>query len=236
MPNDTMIVEPRGMIQMAKLLEQCAVRHSRLCPRQVLGVRMGLLAGKVFGLDVPNSGDDLLALVETDGCFADGVSVATGNTVGNRLLRVLDFGKVAATFIDMKNDKAFRIAPRSGIRAAAQKLEPDAESRWHAQLKAYQIMPDADLLVVQLVQLNIPLEKLLSKPAYRVNCEACGEEIINEREVTLEGKILCRTCAGQSYYRLVAQDMNQLLWQVGGEVTSTIQPKTKFRHQRRTER
>jgi len=236
MPNDTMIVKPRGLIQMAKLLEQCAVRHSRLCPRQVLGVRMGLLAGKVFGLDVPNSGDDLLALVETDGCFADGVSVATGNTVGNRLLRVLDFGKVAATFIDMKNDKAFRIAPRSGIRAAAQKLEPDAESRWHAQLKAYQIMPDADLLAVQLVQLSIPLEKLLSKPAYRVNCEACGEEIINEREVTLEGKILCRTCAGQSYYRLVAQDMNQLLWQVGGEVTSTIQPKTKFRHQRRTER
>ena len=94
MPNDSMIVEPPRIIRMAQLLEQCAVRHSRLCPRQVLGVRMGLLAGKVLGLDVPNAGNNLLTLVETDGCAADGVSAATGCTVGNRRLRVLDFGKV----------------------------------------------------------------------------------------------------------------------------------------------
>jgi formylmethanofuran dehydrogenase subunit E len=173
---------------------------------------MGLLAGKVCGLDVPNAGSDLLTLVETDGCAADGVSVATGCTVGNRRLRVLDFGKVAATFVDMRCDKAFRIAPRSDIRAAAQRLVPDAESRWHAQLKAYQVMPDTDLLSVQFVKLSISLEKLLSKPAYRVNCETCGEEIINERQITLEGKILCRACAGQSYYRLVAQGGDQFIW------------------------
>ncbi len=197
-----MIVGSHGMVPMAQLLEQSAARHSHLCPRQVLGIRMGLLAGRVLGLDVPNAERRFVTLMETDGCAADGVSVATGCTVGNRRLRVLDFGKVAATFVDTKCAEAIRIVPRNCIRAEAQREVPDAESRWHAQLQAYQIMPDADLLAVQLVKLSISLEKLLSKPGHRVNCEACGEEIINEREVVLEGTLLCRACAGQSYYRL----------------------------------
>jgi len=195
-----------GMLSMAELLDQSAARYSHLCPRQVLGVRMGLLAGRVFGLDMPNKDKRFLTLVETDGCAAGAVSVATGCTVGNRRLRVLDFGKVAATFVDMRCDKAIRIAPKRGIRVAAQKQAPDAKSRWHAQLEAYQVMSDADLLEVQQVELNIPLEKLLSKPGCRVICEVCSEEIINEREVVLEGTILCRGCAGQRYYRLTEQD------------------------------
>lgn len=201
-----LIVKPARMISMTQLLEQVAARHRHLCPRQVLGVRMGLLAGRVLDQDMPNEDKRLLTLVEIDGCAADGVSAATGCTVGNRRLRVLDFGKVAATFVDMRCDKAIRIAPKRGIRAAAQKQAPDAKSRWHAQLEAYQVMSDADLLEVQQVELNIPLEKLLSKPGWRVICEVCGEEIINEREVVLEGTILCRGCAGQRYYRLTEQD------------------------------
>lgn len=197
-----LIMKSTGMISMAQLLEQSTARHSHLCPRQVLGVRMGLLAGQVLGLDLPNENNLLLTLVETDGCAADAVSVATGCTVGNRRLRVLDFGRVAATFVDVQCDKAIRITPRRGIRMAAQKQAPDAKSSWHAQLEAYQVMSDTDLLEVQQVELSIPLEKLLSKPGCKVICTACGEEIINEREVVLEEVILCRGCAGQSYYRL----------------------------------
>lgn len=183
-----------------QLLEQSAARHAHLCPRQVLGVRMGLFAGRVLGLEVPNADKRLLALMETDGCAADGVSIATGCTVGNRRLRVLDYGKVAATFVDMKNDMAIRVVPRKDVRELAQRRVPDAKSRWHAQLKAYQVMSDADLLAVREVRLSISLEQLLSKPGYRVNCEVCGEEIINEREVLWEGTVLCLACAGQSYY------------------------------------
>ena len=204
--SEGLIVQSAEMISLAQLLEQSAARHSHLCPRQVLGVRMGLLAGRVLGLEMPNADKRLLILVETDGCAADAVSVATGCTVGNRRLRVLDFGKVAATFVDMRCDKAVRIAPKREIRAIAKRQAPDAKSRWHAQLEAYQVMSDADLLEVQQVELSIPLEKLLSKPGCRVNCEFCGEEIINEREVLLEGTILCRGCAGQSYYRLTEED------------------------------
>jgi formylmethanofuran dehydrogenase subunit E len=206
-----MIVESLEMTQMEQLLERTAAWHSHLCPRQVLGVRMGLLAGRVLGLDIPNTDKRLLTVAETDGCAADGLSVATGCTVGNRRLRVLDYGKVAATFVDMGLDTAIRIAPRNGIREAALRHSPQAESRWNAQLNAYQAMPDLNLLTVQQVKLSISLEKLLSKPGYRINCEACGEEIINEREVTLGGTVLCRSCAGQSYYQLAEEDRTQSL-------------------------
>ncbi len=206
-----MIVESLEMTQMEQLLERTAAWHSHLCPRQVLGVRMGLLAGRVLGLDVPNVERRLLTVAETDGCASDGLSVATGCTVGNRRLRVLDYGKVAATFVDIDLDTAIRIAPRNGIREAALRHSPQAESRWNAQLNAYQAMPDLNLLTVQQVKLSISLEKLLSKPGYRINCEACGEEIINEREVTLGGTVLCRSCAGQSYYQLAEEDRTQSL-------------------------
>jgi formylmethanofuran dehydrogenase subunit E len=206
-----MIVKSLEMTQMEQLLERSAAWHRHLCPRQVLGVRMGLLAGRVLGLDIPHADRRLLTLAETDGCAADGLSVATGCTVGNRRLRVLDFGKVAATFVDMRCEKSYRIAPRKGIRSTAQRLVPDAKSRWHAQLKAYQTIPELDLLTVQQVELSISLEKLLSKPGYRINCESCGEEIINEREVNLGETVLCRACAGQSYYQLAEQDRAQAL-------------------------
>lgn len=182
------------------LLNQSAALHRHLCPRQVLGVRMGLCGPARLGLDVQRDDKRLLTLVETDGCAADGVSVATGCTVGHRTLRVMDFGKVAATFVDVCTGEAVRVAPRPGVRETARQLVPGAESRWHAQLEGYQIMPDDELLVVQPVTLTLSLEKLLSKPGYRVACEACGEEIINEREVLQQGRVLCRACAGQSYY------------------------------------
>jgi len=135
-----------GMASLAQLLEQSASRHANLCPRQVLGVRMGLLASQVLGLNLPNSGKRLISLIETDGCAADGVMAATGCTVGNRRLRIIDFGKVAATIVDTSCDQAIRIIPRHDIREAAQRLVPDAKSRWHAQLMAYQLMSNTDLL------------------------------------------------------------------------------------------
>ena len=137
-------------------------------PRQALGVRMGLLAGRILGLDVPSASKHLITLMETDGCAAAGISIATGCTVGNRRLRVVDFGKVAATFVDKASNNAVRIVPRSGICEVAQTQNPEAHSRWHAQLEAYQVMDDAELLEVQQVELSISLEKLLSKPGCRV--------------------------------------------------------------------
>ena len=190
------------MLTLTDLLSASAEKHHHLCPRQVLGVRMGLLAGRRLGLSLPQSDKRLVTLVETDGCVVSGLSVATGCWVGRRTLRVIDFGKVAATFIDTHTEQAVRIAPQATSRQSAKEYAPADVSRWESYLIGYQLVPDEKLFEVQVVRLRFSLAKLLSKEGYRVNCEACGEEIFNQREVQHEGSILCRACAGEAYYHL----------------------------------
>lgn len=189
------------MTQLRELLLQSAALHRGLCPRQVLGVRMGLLAGRRLGLEVPRGDKRFLVFVETDGCAADGVSVATGCTVGRRTLRVLDFGKVAATFLDTQTGRAVRIHPHLAARERAVALLPQAGSRWHAQREGYQLLADDELLVAEPVRVELDVEALISRAGVRVTCALCGEEVINQREVQRNGAILCRGCAGDAYYR-----------------------------------
>jgi formylmethanofuran dehydrogenase subunit E len=186
---------------LSELLDESAARHQHLCPRQVLGARMGLLAARLLGNDLPSAAKRLLVITETDGCFADGISVATDCTVGARTLRVIDHGKVAAVFVDTKTDRAVRLIPSQTSRTLAGEYAPLARSPWHAQLEAYQIMPDAELFDLQPVELTLSLEKLLSKPGRKASCDQCGEEIINEREVKDGDRTLCRACAGDGYWR-----------------------------------
>jgi len=182
------------------LLENSARHHKRLCPRQVLGVRLGLAGAVALGLEAPRSDKRLLVVAETDGCFVDGVEAATGCSVGHRTLRIEDYGKVAATFVDTVTGRAVRLAPRTDVRERAAAFCPDEPRPYEAQLRAYQVMPDPELLTVQEVRLAADVEKIVSKARVRVACEACGEEIINEREVIADGRTLCRACAGASYY------------------------------------
>lgn len=190
-----------------ELLRDSATRHRRLCPRQVLGARVGMLAASLLTLDLPQPDKRLLAFVETDGCFVDGVSAATGCYVGRRTLRVEDFGKTAATFFDTRAERAVRIAPRLDVRELAREYAPEARNRWEAQLFGYQTMPDEDLLDFKWVTMRINIPALIGQAGARVNCDSCGEEILNQREVLWESKILCRACAGQAYYVEVERNL-----------------------------
>jgi len=193
------------MTSLDEFLSQSAALHKHLCPRQVLGVRMGMLAGERLGHSLPQTNKRLLIFVETDGCFADGVAVATGCWIGHRTLRVLDFGKVAATFVDTRSDAALRVHPHPQARERARDFAPDARNRWEGYLIGYQRMSLEELLISQPVTLNQPIERLLSKPSARALCQACGEEVINEREMVHEGTVLCRPCAGERYYEVKAE-------------------------------
>jgi formylmethanofuran dehydrogenase subunit E len=189
-----------------EILFESSAHHKHLCPRQVLGVRMGLYADQLLSLRLPCLDKHLLVIAETDGCFVDGVSAATGCTVGHRTLRVEDYGKVAATFVDTKSGQAVRVAPRLDIRERACTFVPEEPRHYFAQLQAYQAMPDEEMLTVQKVVLNTPVEQIMSRPGVRVNCDMCGEEIMNERESRQNGLVLCHTCAHGGYYRM-PQDM-----------------------------
>jgi len=188
------------MRPLGELLQDSAARHSHLCPRQVLGVRMGVAGLAALNLAAPIGKPTGLVIVETDGCFVDGIEVATGATVGHRTLRVADSGKIAATFVDVQSGRAIRLAPRAGIRTQAFAYAPSTDERYQAQLEGYQVMPQEELFLLREVLLDPPLGLLLSRPDARVACSSCGEEIINERELVREGQILCRTCAGLGYY------------------------------------
>ncbi len=189
------------MKDLETLFEISSRSHNHLCPRQILGVRMGLAGPAALGLEPPCKDKRLLVIVETDGCFADGVSAATGCTVGHRTLRVEDYGIAAATFIDAQTGRTIRVAPIVDIRERAYAYAPNEPRHYFAQMQAYQIMPDAEMFTFKDVQLITSVEAIVSRPGIRVNCDICGEEIMNEREVHREGLTLCRVCAGNAYYR-----------------------------------
>lgn len=187
-------------IDLQACLDRSAMLHGHLCPRQVLGARMGLYAGELLGIELPQRDKRLFAFIETDGCFADGVATATGCWLGRRTLRLIDYGKVAATFADAKTGQAIRMTPTPMARDRASTYVPDAPNRWHAQLAGYQVMPVTALLQARPVSLTVSLTALISRPGVRINCTSCGEEILNEREILLAGRVLCRGCAGARYY------------------------------------
>ena len=188
------------MPSIAELLQRSAARHDHLCPRQVLGVRMGLSGLGALGLEPPVDRSVAMVIVETDGCFVDGIEVSTGVAVGHRSLRIVDLGKIAATFVRIDTGQALRLAPRGGIHALASTYAPEATERYAAQLQGYAVMPADELFTFQSIVLDPSLATLLSRPEARAVCSRCGEEIINEREVMRDNQVLCKTCAGGGYY------------------------------------
>jgi formylmethanofuran dehydrogenase subunit E len=191
------------MNSLSDYLNASQSRHSHLCPRQILGVRVALAGLKLLNIDLfLHSRKKLLVIAETDGCFVDGIEVTAQVSVGHRTLKIEDYGKIAATFIDIKTTQAVRIHPVVNIRELALNYFPLEKRPYFTQLKAYQIIPDCELLNIECVTLNQDLHLIIGSPSQRTRCEKCGEEIINGREVTEEGTTLCKACAGRAYYQL----------------------------------
>jgi len=163
---------------------------------------MGMAGTSLLGLEAPRSDKRLLVIVETDGCFVSGIEVSTGAAVSHRTLIVEDYGKIAATFVDTQSGQAIRLAPRLDVRRRALDYAPQESRHYFAQLHGYQVMPDDELFSFQAVALITPAKEIVSRAGVRVNCDLCGEEIINERQVVTSYGVFCRACAGESYYEL----------------------------------
>ncbi len=162
---------------------------------------MGLAGMRAVGFEMPPAKKRLLIFAETDGCFVDGLSAATGCTVGHRTLRVEDYGKMAAVFVNTLTEQALRVAPAPDIRQRAYTYAPGEPRHYFAQLQAYQIMPDGEMFCMQSVELTSSIASIVSRPGVRTHCDICHEEIINEREVKDGQQTLCRACAQGAYYQ-----------------------------------
>jgi len=195
------------MKSLAAYLRDAEQAHGHLCAGQVLGVRMAMLGLLKLGLEDPqNNKEDrkrLVTFVEIDRCATDAVSVVTGCRLGKRALKFRDFGKMAATFVDLKTGRAIRISAKESSKALARQLHPELESKNQQQMLAYREMADDDLFMTQWVKIELPPEEFPGYKSERIVCDSCGEGVNFRREVRRDGKTLCRSCAGEGYYEVL---------------------------------
>ncbi len=181
-----------------ELVEEAVAFHGHLCPGQVLGVRMAVAGCREVGIPLPRqAGKGLVVFVEIDRCATDAIQALTGVSLGKRTLKHLDYGKMAATFVNVAGGVAVRVSARDGARALAASYAPGHSDARQAQIQAYQVMPEAALLGIEPVVVN---PGWLNRRRVRVLCEECGEGINYQRELTTGGRILCRPCGGEGYY------------------------------------
>jgi formylmethanofuran dehydrogenase subunit E len=184
------------------LLAEAASFHGHMCPGQVLGVRMTLAGCRAVGVDDPRAArKSFVVIAEIDRCATDAIEALTSVSLGKRTLKYVDFGKMAATFVNRATGASARVAAREDARLRAMRLAPAERDPRQAQMLAYRVMTESDLLTVTPVTVN---PELLERRRVRVECQACGEGVNYEREVQRDGLVVCRGCAGDAYYRIDA--------------------------------
>jgi|SRR3954469_1587242 formylmethanofuran dehydrogenase subunit E len=178
--------------------------HGHLCAGQVLGVRMAMLGLQKLGIEDPQGADRkrLVTFVEIDRCATDAVAVVTGCRLGKRALKFRDWGKMAATFVDVNSGRAIRIAAKESSKALARETHPELNTKNQQQMLAYREIAEDDLFTTQWVKVELPPEEFPGYRSERIVCDVCDEGINFRREVNRDGKVLCRSCAGESYYEL----------------------------------
>ena len=191
-------------------LREAEQAHGHLCAGQVLGVRLAMLGLAKLGIEDPRGKNRkrLVTFVEIDRCATDAIAVVTGCRLGKRALKFRDWGKMAATFVDLgikdvSTGKAIRIAAKESSKELARSMHPEIESKNQQQMLAYREMPEDELFTKQWVKVELPAEEFPGYKGERIVCAECGEGINFRREVMRDGRVLCRACAGEQYYEVL---------------------------------
>lgn len=207
----------RCMQTFEALLSEAEVAHGHLCAGQILGVRMAMLGCERLGIEDPKGVDRkrLVTFIEIDRCATDAIGVVTGCRLGKRALKLRDWGKMAATFVDLSAPiasagdvatyKAVRIAALESSKQRARELYPNIENKNQQQMLAYRELPDAELFSEQWVAVPLHAREMPGYKSARIACAVCGEGINYDRQIESDGRILCQGCADVKgrYYRLV---------------------------------
>ena len=188
------------------LLEYSTKIHGHICAGQVIGVRMSMIGLRKIDIDDPKGTQrkSLYVLVEIDRCATDAIQSVTGCTLGKRAMKWLDYGIMAATFVNLTTGKAVRITCREESRELAKKYSPDIEGKYKQQLEAYRVMPEEELFKIEQVKIKIPECDMPGRPMKRVQCDGCGDWVQDCREVEVDGKTLCQSCAHGRYYSVIS--------------------------------
>jgi len=194
------------------LLKNSSAVHGHLCPGQVVGVRMAMLGCRLIGLDEPTRIDQikkLIVFVEMDRCTGDAVAYVTGVKLGRRSLKFMDYGIMAATFLNLETNEAFRVISTEDARDLAAVYAPEIPEKYPQQIEAYKRMPDSVLFRVQKVQVDLSEYDLPGPTRKKCSCSRCGQIIRDNREVIRNGLMLCKPCAHGAYFSEAAE----ITWQ-----------------------
>jgi len=198
-------MEYNQMESFEKLLEVSTAIHGHICAGQVIGVRMAMCGLERIGIDDPKGKDrkKTYVLVEIDRCATDAIQSVTGCSLGKRSMRWIDHGVMAATFVNLETGKAVRVTAREESRELSKQYCPENLDKYKRQLEAYRIMPVDELFSFEDVEVDLNECDMPGRPVRRVQCEQCGDWVQDCREVNHNGKIMCRGCAGNRYYKVL---------------------------------
>lgn len=185
------------------LLAGSVEQHGHLCPGQVVGVRMAMLGCRLIQLNNPSGHDQikkLIVYVEMDRCTADAVMYVTGVKLGRRSLKFMDYGIMAATFVNLESQKAIRVLSTEEARELAPVFAPEVIGKYAQQTEAYKRMPDNVLFRIWEVQVRLNEFDMPGPTRYKTTCSLCGQVIRDHREIMENGKILCKPCTDASYF------------------------------------
>ena len=193
-------------------LKKAKKLHGGVCAGVVMGIMMSLAAMRELGMDPAEQNKDLIVHVEIDRCMTDGVQAVTGCTLGHRNLKYNDYGKFVATFVNMTTRKAIRVSARDdtcescfGFWSWAENLFkgngeykplPTPEDMEEG-VEIVSWMPEEELLVLEEVPFKIPENDIPGFPKHITECEICGEHVMDSKELLLDNKIICGSCASK---------------------------------------
>jgi formylmethanofuran dehydrogenase subunit E len=167
-----------------------------------------MLGCQRLDIDEPRGKDRkrLVTFVEIDRCATDAIGVVTGCRLGKRALKFRDWGKMAATFIDLPSGRALRIAAKESSKARARELYPEIENKNQQQMRAYREMLDEELFSQQWVEVPLDANEFPGYKGERITCSECGEGINYDRFIRRGEQILCQACADPEsrYYRPIS--------------------------------
>lgn len=179
------------------LLQKAEAVHGHMCAGQILGVRMSILGLGELGINDPLGADRkrLVTFVEIDRCATDAIGMVTGCRLGKRTLKFRDWGKMAATFVDLSRGEGVRVVALENSRDLASQLHPEIESKKQQQMLAYREFSDDRLFRIQKVKVDVDPAELPGYKADRIICDRCGEGINFGRFEEVAGQHLCLSCA-----------------------------------------
>ena len=193
------------------LLEKGRDFHGEVCPGIVMGTRIAMAGMREQGMNPFERNRDLMVYVEIDRCMADAVQAVTGISMGHRTLKYKDYGKFAATFLDLSSRKAVRISALEGPRVPAENdnKEEDVRPDMKEMVEKLSKTPEEELLVIEEVKVDIKENDIPGFPKFKAFCEECGDRVLDRREVIIDGQTLCKACAEGPYYQKIQDKLNE---------------------------